>query len=525
MAVLKQKSSSNRSVRNWRSLFLVLIIFCFIAACGGGSSSTSSDPAPTTSSTQPTQTTDISQFAFFKTENPALSGDLVLQIDGTNISGRVPDNVDVTSLVASVAHGGNALKVNNIAQISGQTPNDFTQLQQYTVTTNDGSSKSYTVDLTKFTGLPIIYLSTENALSITSKDDYLVGKISISGGREFENADVVDMKIRGRGNSTWEHPKKPYQMKLKDNAQLLGMPEDRTWLFIAEYSDKTMLRNTITFEMGYMSSLAWTPKSEFSEVYLNDDYIGTYNITEKVEDGANRVNIGDTGYLLEIDQLERLDFDDVYFTTQRFLINIKEPKVDWGSAELAEVSALINDFERALFARDFKQQDTGYRAHIDVDSFIDWYLISEITKNVDSQFWSSIFLNVIPGQKIKMGPLWDFDLSFGNVDYADSQYPEGFWVKQHQWYSRLFQDPAFVMQVKARFAYFKANQSLILSKIDAYTERLKWAQAENNKRWQTLGVYVWPNPVVFATHQEEVDYMKAWFTDRMEWLDQEFRKL
>ena len=161
----------------------------------------------------------------------------------------------------------------------------------------------------------------------------------------------------------------------------------------------------------------------------------------------------------------------------------------------------------------------GYAEYIDVDSFVDWFLISEITKNVDSMFFSSMFLNVMPGEKIKMGPLWDFDLSFGNVDYADSRYAEGWWVKYHPWYERLFQDPAFVEEVKVRFAFFKGNQDFILNKIDAYAEQLKWAQQENNDKWQTIGQYVWPNPVVFDTYQEEVDHMKEWYINRMNWLD------
>ena len=100
-------------------------------------------------------------------------------------------------------------------------------------------------------------------------------------------------------------------MKLSEKSAFLGMPEDKKWLFLAEYSDKTMLRNTIAFELGYMSNLDWTPAGEFAEVFLNDEYNGTYNITQKVEESDNRVALGDTGYLLELDQLDRIDPDDV----------------------------------------------------------------------------------------------------------------------------------------------------------------------------------------------------------------------
>ena len=125
----------------------------------------------------------------------------------------------------------------------------------------------------------------------------------------------------------------------------------------------------------------------------------------------------------------------------------------------------------------------------------------------------------MPGEKIKMGPLWDFDLSFGNVDYSDAQYSEGFWVKFHPWFERLFQDPAFVEKVNVRFAHFKQNQNSILDKIDAYAEQLQWAQQQNNDKWQTIGLAVWPNPVVFDTYQGEVDHLKSWYSNRMEWLE------
>ena len=118
-----------------------------------------------------------------------------------------------------------------------------------------------------------------------------------------------------------------------------------------------------------------------------------------------------------------------------------------------------------------------------------------------------------------MGPLWDFDFAFGNVDYADSRYTDGWWVMDNPWFERLFQDPDFVGKVKVRFAYFKDNQDFILDKIDAYAEQLQWVQQENNDKWQTLGAYVAPNPVVFGTYQEEVDYLKSWYLTRMVWME------
>jgi len=637
-----------------------------LSGCGGGGGS-SAPTQPPVAQLPPSMTL----FSFKASENEGLDIDLTMsELNGT-FSGRTLTNVSSKDLIASFEHNGSSASIGDAAQVSGTTAHDFTDLVTYTITGSDGQTTSYAVDLTQFTALPIIYLQTEYYAAIDSKEDYIPGDTSIVGGRDFDDFDLAEMKIRGRGNSTWGlHPKKPFQMKLADKAEFLGMPNDKKWLFLAEYSDKTMLRNKISFEMGYISNLDWTPQGRFAEVYINDEYNGTYNITQKVEESDNRVALGGTGYLLELDQLSRLNSDDVYFEsvlTDKFWVNIKEPSLERSSSEYAYIKTLINDFENAMsgstsmtsyfavaettsdnvwdvnlsqtmtlvpnsdYIVSFKAKSSidrtmivglglyhdpwtnagepvslttawqtftlsqttidfgddqsrvlfdmggdqggevwiddvsvltadgielvangdfqsgeasweggaatavnitsyangsgGYAEYIDVDSFVDWYLISEITKNVDSMFFSSMFLNVMPGEKIKMGPLWDFDLSFGNVDYADSRYAEGWWVKYHPWYEHLFQDPDFVGKVKVRFAYFKDNQQFILDKIDAYAEQLQWAQQENNDKWQTLGMYVWPNPVVFDTYQEEVDHMKSWYIDRMDWLEAGFDNL
>ena len=466
---------------------------------------------------------ELSSIAFLAEDNDSLEEDIFLQLSANNtFTGRISSNISVKNLIASYEFVGSSIQINSSEQESGITINDFTEQVAIKIENADGATKSYIIDVTKFTGLPIIYLQTDSFLPIESKDDYILGDAWIDGGRGFDDFDESSMKIRGRGNSTWEFPKKPFQMKLDDKGEFLGMPNDKKWLFLAEYADKTMLRNKIAFEMGYISNLDWTPQARFAEVFINGEYNGTYNVTQKVEESDNRVALGDTGYLLELDQLERLDFDDVYFestATDRFIVNIKEPSLEYNSEEYSYIVNLIGDFESALFGANFTNESNGYRQYIDIDSFVDWFLISEITKNVDSMFFSSIFLNVIPGEQIKMGPLWDFDLSFGNVDYADSRYPEGWWVKYNPWYERLFADPYFVSKVKERFQYFNNNQDLIIDKIDSYSEQLKWAQEENDDKWQTMGVFVWPNPVVFDTYQEEVDNMKSWYITRMTWLE------
>ena len=310
-------------------------------------------------------------------DNPELDADLEFVITSSTANARLPKPVSVKSLVPSFTIEGSLVTVNGQPQTSNESAQDFTQKLSYSVSNGKGVSRSYEIDLNRFTGLPIVYLTTEEP--VLSKEDYVGGTFLLDGWRHYESVDQLDAKIRGRGNSTWFlHPKKPYQIKLESKRSLFGMAEDKKWLFLAEYSDKTLLRNRLAFELGHRSTLKWTPSGHFAEVFVNNVHTGVYHVTEKVEDGENRVNIGETGFLLEIDQPDRLDADDVFFRTESYLINIKEPSVDYDDTKFIEVRDHITEFERILLGNDFADPEQGYAAYVDIDSFIDWFLINEI---------------------------------------------------------------------------------------------------------------------------------------------------
>lgn len=378
--------------------------------------------------------------------------------------------------------------------------------------------------------LPVIYIDT-NDIPIDSKEDYVEGTIEIIGAGNLEGLLEQNMKIKGRGNSTWwlgeTWGKKPYQVKFSDKTALLGMPEDKKWVMLAELSDKSFIRNKIARDLSRMSDLEYTPALEYVEVVLNGQPQGVYLIGQKVEESDNRVAIGDDGYLIEIDNFERIDEDDVFFTSEAFtnvfhksVFNIKEPSLEYDSDKYLAIENHIKAFETVLFSAEFDDPNTGYEAYIDVDSFIDWFLVNEIGKTQDAKFYSSIYFSYIPGGKIKMGPIWDFDLSFGNVNYDDPQFVEGFWIKENPWIKRLFEDSDFEQRVLDKFTtQYYDKRSEILGKIDCHASYIDTAQIANYEIWKNLGVQVWPNPVWFDTYQEEVDHLKNWISDRMDWLN------
>ena len=391
-------------------------------------------------------------------------------------------------------------------------------------------------------GLPIVKIKTNQVVGpAMDKSSYVEGSVEIIGDGNFEGLEETNMKIKGRGNSTWwictdasagaVVGKCPYQLKFGDKTSILGMPEDKKWVLLAEKSDKSMIRNKIARYMGGLSDLEYTPNAEYVELFINEDYQGTYLIGQKVEESSNRVDIGDDGYLIEIDTdaNNRIDSDDIIFKPTIWssihtdgVFNIKDPDIDYGSDEFHLIEDYINEFESVLYSNNFNSPGSGYESYIDVDSLIDWFLINEIAKTVDARWYSSIYFSYIPGEKIKMGPIWDFDLSYGNLNYSDAQYTSEFYIKQNNWIDKLYQDEVFVEKVKIRYSYYHSKLDDIKNKIDEFAKYIDKSQKANFERWDILGVYVWPNPVYDLTYEEEVERLKKWIEERMNWLNSNF---
>lgn len=381
--------------------------------------------------------------------------------------------------------------------------------------------------------LPKVNITTENAVAITSKDVYVNGRFVIDpNGSPGVAAFDATMKIKGRGNSTWGMPKKPYKIKLDAKASVLGMPTDKEWVLLANYSDKTLLRNFMAFEMGRRLGISYVPRAQFVEVTLNGDYLGNYLLTEQMKISPDRVKLTEikatdlTGDLITggyfIEQDERLDEVINWRTSRNVPYTVKEPST-LVPEQITWIKNYMQGVENNLYSSSFADPVTGYANDIQVDTFIDWYLVSEVFKNQDA-FFSSIYFVKERGQKLAMGPLWDFDLSAGNVDYSSASDPEGWWVRSgSQWFGRLFQDPVFESRVRVRWNQVKASKiDVLLPLIDKYAEMLGPSQERNFVRWPILGVYVWPNKVVTGSYQGEVDYAKDFLVKRIKWLDRQF---
>ena len=343
--------------------------------------------------------------------------------------------------------------------------------------------------------------------------------------------------IQGRGNSTWDMPKKPFKIKLETQQKLLGMPANRDWVFLANYSDKSLLRNALGMKISSILKMDWTPRYRIVELWINGEYQGVYNVFEKKEVTKNKVNIdlaaGDC--YLELEQ--NLDETTNFYTGRCGVpVQFKEPEIP-SDAQLNSVKACFNNFENALWGSSFKDPAKGYAAYIDVDSFIDNYIIHELAKDIDGNIRKSSFLSWSgTTHKIRFCHVWDFDLSFGNANYfpwdmndcqGEPNGPYGWWIKDYGsnstkgngWYDRLFQDPAFVSAVQDRWAEVFPELKRMPEYLEKLVKEMGDAPERNFKKWDILGTYVWPNVKVTGSYEGEIRYLVDFYTKRLEWLD------
>ena len=479
----------------------------------------------------------IGCFRFEAALNPQLSSDIICRVNASQIEATLPSGASGTGLIATVAFRGSKLEIDGTQQISSVTSNNFSSSKTLKIVLFNGGNQEFKVQLNPFKNIPIIRITTENNAPIVSKDDYINARITINDPeRLYSTSDITDVltEIRGRGNSTWGMPKKPYKLKLDKKASLLGMSTDKEWALLANYSDKTLMRNYIIFELSRMLNMLWTPQGRPVEVYLNGTYQGAYTLTEQVKVADERINIatvgsgdntGDAltgGYFLEIDER----YDGINFTTSRGLpIVFKEPK-EPTTSQYSYVRQYFEQIESVLYSSTFTNPTTGYAAYIDVESFVDNYIIQELSKNVDGNMRLSAFFTKERNGKLKFSNVWDFDLALGNADYFGSNIgngPTGLHIRSSRWYDRLFQDPAFVAKVKAEWNRIYPQIYRLEVSARSYAAQINPAQSRNFQTWPILGKYVWPNVVWPPTYKEEVDYAIRFLKERAQWLDQQIQ--
>ncbi|ARV05757.1 hypothetical protein BTO04_03165 [Polaribacter sp. SA4-10] len=412
--------------------------------------------------------------------------------------------------------------------------------------------------------LPHVFINTNGAKIVD--EPKVNAEMTIIVADQIDYTGAIGIEIRG--SSSQGFPKKQFGFETRDaanediNVSLLGFPEEEDWILYAPYSDKSLMRNMLMYDLSREIG-RYASRSKFVYVTINDAYNGVYILLEKLKRDKNRIDINKLkedensgeyltgGYILKVDKAG--GSNEMLYTDYNAITSLYPPKNatdgqkihlvydtpdedDITTAQKTYISDYIASFENALASTDFADPDKGYNAYIDSQSFIEFFLLNELSNNVDG-YRLSTWLTKDKNEKLKMGPIWDFNLAFGNADYCgggetnvwaykfNERCSRDFWQVPF-WWSRLLEDPAFVLQLKERWLALRSNEfsNLAISqKINSYIETLTSSGAieENYEKWPVLGEYVWPNNFVGNTYSEEKEYLVNWINNRLSWLDKE----
>ncbi|SMG24597.1 CotH kinase family protein [Fibrobacter sp. UWB13] len=376
-----------------------------------------------------------------------------------------------------------------------------------------------------YANIPRIVIYTENQQKIKDRETEIPAKLQIWGKKKAES-EILDLTIRGRGNSSWGMPKKSYKIEFAKKQSMLGMPKDKDWALIANYADKTLMRNFIAYRLSAALGAYYAPRCEFAELYLNGEYLGVYLLTETIKISENRVNIpkNDYSYIVEVDgrynKNEQVVFSDVITENGTGIaFRVHDPKNATDNV-LDTVQDHIQNFEN-FFKTIQVGKDNSVDEWIDVDESIKHYWVQELSKNTDARFYTSVYFSWVKGEIIKMGPVWDFDLAFGNHGTEKNNAIED-WFLRVLWYEYLFQDSVYREYAKKMWNEKSHLFASVLDTIDYVSVKLKKSTQNNFKRWNVLGISEGCLHQSFDSYEDAVDDLKIWISKRIQWIDSQY---
>jgi len=430
--------------------------------------------------------------------------------------------------------------------------------------------------LPAFTGISYIQINTGSADIGYEQKAPATMVILQDGLTVFESA--IGIEIRGATSSGFE--KKSFAIETRNpdgsdkSVSVLGMPTESDWILYAPYSEKSLLNNYLAYNWSNAIG-QYAVRTSWVEVEINGQYEGLYLFMEKIKRDQDRVNVQKLttadnapdmisgGYILKIDKavgeapaggwpdatylpeysfrsdfgvdgqlLNYPAFNGKQSAETYFIYSYPKPE-DISADQQQYIQGFMRDFETALAQEDFSGSGRAYNAYIDVPSFVDHFLLNEITGNPDA-YRLSTYLHKDRGGKIRMGPVWDFNIGFGNDGRSQPQ----LWIYQYNrfyggdlwlvpfWWEKLLADPQFRSLVKTRWTQLRSGifkTENLMNQIDNQVAFLKeeGAVTRNYDRWKVIGVPLPFNSYVGATYEDEVQYLKDWLTARIGWMDGE----
>lgn len=384
----------------------------------------------------------------------------------------------------------------------------------------------------QLTNLPTVYITTQNNAAIVDKTTWVPGTLEIVSGDTYPGRDLGPVEIRGRGNSTWLAPKKPYRIRLPRNtpSNLLGMPSNaRNWVLLASYFDNTLIRNALAFEVGQFLGFAYTPAYRFVDVVLNGQYIGNYTLTDHVQVENNRVSVEALapadqdpevitgGYFVQ-EELYAEGEAGYFQTSHAHRYDVKYPDSDdINSAQRTYIRNYIQNYEDRLYSSNFLDPVLGYNAVVDRTSQVNWQISNELTANQDA--YLSVYLyKKRSDPKLYFGPMWDYDRAFDNSDrrqnmayiaVSEVEYNTGK-------ISKMLQDPDFINALKTRWKSLRANglYEALDNKITDFAQAIEASQQAN---FQLSNIA--PQPVSPAAYQDLIAELRRFLKRKIAYLD------
>lgn len=414
--------------------------------------------------------------------------------------------------------------------------------------------------------LPIIFINTQGASiaddpKVKAKMDIIYnGPGKVNNMTDKPNHYSGFIGIEYRGSSSQMFPKKSLGIELWDDknnskdASLFGMPEESDWILFASYNEKSLMHNVLTMKLAREMGI-YASRTQYVEVFINNQYMGVYVFMEKIKRAKGRVDIsklkeddlkGDDitgGYIIKVDKTTGSTlggWTSKYYNNNagnnRTYYQYEAPKTITPEQK-SYISSYFITAETALQSNNFRDKENGYRKYFDTQSFIKLFLTNEIAKNVDGYRISTYFYKDkdSKGGKIKAGPPWDYDLTYGNGNYCEGESYMGFSYKFNNvcptdgfqvpfWWERMMEDSAFVRELGEEYAFQRKKGAFQLDKINKYidslTAQLQAPASRNFQKWPILGIYVWPQPnPISNTWFGEVDELKQFVANRLNWLD------
>ncbi|MDY3921758.1 MAG: CotH kinase family protein [Hallerella porci] len=363
--------------------------------------------------------------------------------------------------------------------------------------------------------LPRLVIETENFKQIRDKETKIPAHLQIYG-KDSPESEVLELKIKGHGNSSFMMTKYSLKIKFAEKQSLFGMPKNKEWILISNFRDKTHLRNFITLQLAQTLG-DYAPRMAFVEVFLNRKYMGLYLLTESVKVSKDRVNIAknDSSFLIE-KTTEAEKKNNPYFTSSlNYQFRVRFPE-DATIEILDNIKNQVNKFESIL-----KNSKSNLNTVLDLENFVHYYTIQEFAKNIDGAFGRSTFIHKELGNVFKLGPIWDFDLAYGLSNKSKSS-PYDWYVNRYGWYKYLFKNQQFKNAVKK---FWDENHQFFLAmndSIDVMVPQIHKAVLNDENRWPILEHDdSWPHVDYHTSYESAVDSLKDWIIKREKWVSGE----